>query len=139
MKGLIIYNSKKGHTKKYGEEIGKYLSGKNWDTKVISIDKFDEKDIRDADIVFLGSWTNGMFLMFQHPDKKWVKFVNKLPEIKDKKVGLFTTYTIATGSMFRSMEKRLKDKITEVMIELKSKSCVLTGEEKKRIEFVLSE
>jgi flavodoxin len=139
MKGLVIYNSKKGHTQKYGEEIGKYLLGKNLDTKVISIDNFKEKDIRDADIVFLGSWTNGMFLMFQHPDKKWANFASKLPEIKDKKVGLFTTYTVATGSMFRRMEKKLKDKISEVMIELKSKSCVLTGEEKKRIEFVLSE
>jgi flavodoxin len=139
MKGLVIYNSKKGHTKKYGEEIGEYLREKKLDTKVLSVAEFKEKDILDADIVFMGSWTNGMFLLFQHPDKKWVDFTRKLPDIKNKKVGLFTTYNVATGSMFKSMERKLKGKISDIMIELKSKTSILTDEERKRIEFVLSE
>ena len=139
MKGLIIYNSKKGHTKQYGEQIAEYLKEeKNISAKVVSVDDFKKNDLNEADIVFLGSWTNGLFLLFQHPDKKWVKFVSDLPEFKDKKVGLFTTYNIATGSMFKSMEKKLRGKISEVLIELKSKSCILSEEEKKRIEFILS-
>jgi hypothetical protein len=63
-----------------------------------------------------------------------VKFAKKLPDLKEKKVGLFATYKLATGSMFRNMEKPIADKIDEVEIVLKAKGEELGKQHKAAID-----
>ena len=58
----------------------------------------------------------------QHPEKKWVDFANQLPVINNKKIVLFTTYKIATGSMFKKMKERLKCDSKFIKLELKSRN-----------------
>ena len=67
-----------------------------------------EEMLTNADYLLFGCWTNGLFLFLQNPDKVWVKFAQKLPEIKTQKLALFTTFKARTGSMFKNMEKELK-------------------------------
>jgi len=107
----IIVNSKTGITQRYAEEIGGYLASKGLDTRVTTIQAYTEDALSDVDTVLFGSWTNGLMVILQHPDREWVKFAAKLPSKPDVKVALFTTYKILTGSMFRSMYKRLKGDI----------------------------
>ncbi len=107
MKASIIYNSENGATKAYAEEIGKTLSAKGIDNKIESIYNYDKKYLQLADIVLLGTWTKGLFIIGQHPDTVWQEFASKLPKFENKKIGLFTTYKIATGSMFRKMKSEL--------------------------------
>ncbi len=121
-KAIIIYQSKKGTTKYFGEKIQEFLNTNNVDTETVSIYDAKPELIKNADYVLLGCWTDGLMIFLQHPDKPWLEFAQSLPEFKDKKVGLFTTYKVATGSMFRRMEKSLKNKISAVDITLKSKS-----------------
>ena len=51
-----------------------------------------------------------------------VEFSEKLPELNDRKIILFTTYRIATGSMFRKMKERLKCDSKFIGLELKSRN-----------------
>jgi len=125
-KVLIIYNSQKGTTKKYSKEIGRYLESENVESKVVSISEFKKNDIDGCDSVMLGCWTSGLLVCMQHPQQDWIDFANKLPDLKNKKVGLFTTYKIATGSMFKKMKLHLKDKISSVSLELKSRNGLLS-------------
>jgi flavodoxin len=125
-KALIIYNSKKGTTKKLGNEIGKFLTSKNVDSKVIPIYDFNENEISEYDYILLGCWTSGLFICMQHPQQDWINFSKKLPNLKNKKVGLFTTYKLATGSMFNKMKLHLKDKIDTDSLELKSRNGMLS-------------
>lgn len=127
-KAIIIYQSKKGTTKKFGEEIGAFLSQNNVGSKVKSVQDFNPDDMATADYVFLGCWTNGMFLMFQHPDKAWAKFAEKLPALDNKKMALFTTYKIATGVMFKAMKKHIKT--SDHLPELKSRNGGLSEQNK---------
>lgn len=127
---LITYRSKTGNTKKYAEEINKYLSEKDIKTAVISIEDFDPILFSDVEGVLFGCWTDGLMLFLQHPDKPWVKFAKSLPDMKDKKVGMFTTYILATGSMFKRMNKHLDGKISENHLELKSKKGELSENDK---------
>jgi flavodoxin len=121
-KALIIHHSKTGTTKKYGNEIAVFCQQNGIETKVISIDEFDQKDLNETDYLFLGCWTHGHMIFNQHPDKYWVSFANGLPTINNKKVVLFTTYKIATGSMFRKMKERLKCDSKFIKLELKSRN-----------------
>jgi flavodoxin len=125
-KAVIIYHSKTGTTKKYGEQIGEYLNNKGIDAQVTSTIMFRDNMLDEADYIFFGCWTSGLFIMLQKPESSWVNFAKKLPGKPDAKVALFTTYKMLTGSMFRNMYKELKGKFAIPALELKSRSQILT-------------
>ena len=121
-KALIIHHSKTGTTKKFGTEIAEFCKQKGIEAKVVSIDEFNQRELMKVEYLFLGCWTQGYFVFNQQPDKKWVEFANQLPVINNKQVVLFTTYKIATGSMFRKMKERLKCDSKFIKLELKSRN-----------------
>lgn len=126
-KVLIIYNSKTGNTKHLAKEIAKYYSENNISTECISIYDFAEVNIQQFDCVLLGCWTSGLFFFLQHPQKVWKEFAKKLPDLSEKKIALFTTYKIATGSMFANMKKFIKSNQKNKIICIKSRSGELNN------------
>jgi len=120
-KALIIYNSKTGITKKFSNEIGNFCIQSGLNSKVLSIDEFNSDTLLDFDYLFLGSWTHGLMILFQHPDTNWVEFAKTLPDLNGKKIVLFTTYKLATGSMFNKMKKQIKCESGDIVLELKSR------------------
>lgn len=120
-KALIIYLSRKGTTKYFAHNIAKYVQEKDIDVSVVSMHDSTPDIVSGFDYILLGCWTHGLFIVFQHPEKQWLEFMKKLPEMKDKKVGLFTTYKLSTGSMFRNMEKPIATKINKIELLIKSK------------------
>lgn len=136
-KALIIYQSRKGTTRKYGEAIATELETQGLRTIVKSINEVDEDKPVDADFVFLGCWTSGLFICMQHPDKSWTNFAKKLLIPNGTRVGLFTTYKLATGSMFTNMKKHIATN-EPAELELKSKNASLSQSDKKRLQFFIS-
>lgn len=130
MKTLIIYNSKNGTTKKYANNIATFLHTKS-ETKVISIDEYKNGDLADIDYVFFGSWTSGLFIFAQGPDKEWKQFAAKLPKLGKTKIGLFTTYKLAIGSMFRKMAKSLNTDMSDTLFTIKSKNGLVSKKDKE--------
>ena len=137
MKTSIIYNSHSGTTQAYAEEIGAFLSSQGNECKVASIEDYDKAHLLSSDLVLLGCWTSGLMILAQHPDRAWKKFAKELPEIRNKKLALFTTYKIATGSMFRKMEKLLEGKADPPAVSLKSRSRQLTAPNKSSLELLV--
>lgn len=126
-KAIIIYHSKTGITKKFGEEISGFLKENSIQPEIFSINEFKNEKLNNAEYVFIGCWTSGLMLFLQHPEKVWVKFAQQLPDLTGKKTGLFTTYKLATGSVFDKMKKQVKG---EILIELKSRNGLLSGANK---------
>jgi len=135
---VIIYHSKTGTTKKYAEEITSYLELKGIDVRLSSTQIFKGEILNNADYVFLGCWTNGLLVMLQHPEKEWGDFAAKLPSMPDVKVGLFTTYKILTGSMFRNMYKQLKGNFAAPSLELKSRNGFLSAADKAKLDSIIN-
>lgn len=133
-KALIIYHSKTGTTKKYGFAIRDFLLCQGIEAKAIPIQNFVPEDLNNTEIILLGCWTSGLFIMMQHPDKEWVEFAQKLPDLNVKKIGLFTTYKLLTGSMFASMNKHLKTKSAKIGLTLKSRSINLSEQNKLKLK-----
>jgi flavodoxin len=131
-KALILYQSKTGITEKFGKEISTFITSRGVEAKAVSINDYQSELTEQADYLLLGCWTAGFMLMFQHPDLAWKQFAGKLPPLKGKKVALFTTYKIATGSMFKSMKKHLD--AGQDFIELRSKKGNLSDEQKVILE-----
>ena len=138
MKTSIIYNSHSGTTKAYAEEIGNLLSGKGIECRISSIEDYDEEYLVSSDLVMLGCWTNGLMILAQHPDRAWKKFVKEMPVIRNKTLALFTTYKIATGSMFRIMKNILADKSDPPKAILKSRSKQLTDKNRSTLEVLIN-
>ena len=136
-KAVIVYQSKTGITENFGKEISKFIAGKGIETQTISIKEYKDGLVETADYLLLGCWTAGFMLLFQHPDFAWKQFASKLPVLPGKKIALFTTYKIATGSMFKSMKKHLGNS-ESVLIELKSKKGNLSEENKAVLERFLA-
>lgn len=133
-KAVVLYNSQTGTTGNYAREIGKYLEEKEVGVQVSSIEDYQQEILAEADYVFLGSWTKGMMVLFQHPDAVWKEFVNGLPNMPGAKISLFTTYKILTGSMFKNMAKELQDKFTAPALELKSRDGTLSRQDKQALD-----
>jgi flavodoxin len=127
-KAAVIFQSKTGITEKFGKEISNYITNKGIDSKAIPVSEYKTGMADEADFVLLGCWTAGFMLLFQHPDSRWKQFAKQLPQLTGKKIALFTTYKIATGSMFKSMRKFLGD--NAIVIELKSKKGNLSEDNK---------
>ena len=131
---VIIYNSKTGTTKKYAEEIASYLKSKGISIRISSIQAYQEQLLNNADYVLLGSWTNGLMVILQHPDKEWKDFAAKLPSMPSAKLALFTTYKILTGSMFRKMVQQVADRFSKPSLELKSRNGLLSAADKLELD-----
>jgi flavodoxin len=137
-KAAIIVNSKTGTTHNYAEVISQYLQSKGLETQVSSVQAYHEDMLENVDYVLLGCWTNGLMVLLQHPEQKWVDFAAKLPSMPDAKVALFTTYKILTGSMFRNMAKYLKGKFTVPSLELKSRDGSLSEKDVQALDRFIS-
>jgi len=125
-RALVIYHSKTGITRAFGKEISDFLTRNNIDSTFISIVDYRDSEIQNIDYIVLGCWTSGLFVLFQHPEKAWIDFSRRLPDLSGKKIVLFTTYKIAAGSMFRGMRKRLRCTPDDVVVELKSRDGHMT-------------
>ena len=140
MKAVIVYRSHSGVTRGYGEEIGRFLTGHGVAAQVVSVGECDFASLAEADYLFLGCWTSGMFFVMQHPDEPWLAFVRDMPATPRPKAALFTTYKFATGSQFRKMRAALGDKTAAPNLELKSRNGRLSAADKLALEhFVQSD
>jgi flavodoxin len=117
----VVYRSATGTTRRFAEEIGAHLRSRGIETTVESVGEADATSLARVDLVLLGCWTSGLFVIAQHPDEPWMAFARDLPTLGDARVGLFTTYKLATGSMFGRMRAALAPKTGRIELELKSR------------------
>jgi flavodoxin len=130
----VVYESITGVTERFAEEIAQHLAERGVDATAISIGDCDPATLDGHDLVLIGCWTSGLFIVGQHPDKEWVAFVRMIPALRHPRVALFTTYRIATGSMFGRMRRALTPTGATVDLELKSRDGRLTDEHRKRLD-----
>ena len=123
---IVVYRSQTGTTRAFAEAIGDHVRARGLAATVVSVGDCDPSTLEGADVVLLGCWTGGFMIVAQGPDQPWRMFVRRMPAIRHARVGLFTTYKLATGSMFPRMRRELGDKVEAIGLELKSRTDRLT-------------
>ncbi len=95
MKGIVIYESLTGNTRKAGEMIAAELSESGISTIACSIKAINLQQLSEADLVIIGSWVDGLFVVGQKP--AGVRRLINLPVINGKKTAVYCTYALDSG------------------------------------------
>jgi flavodoxin len=142
-KAVVVYRSHSGVTRRYGEAIAAFLMARSVDSQVVSVGECDMATLADADYLFLGCWTSGLFVVRQHPDEPWLAFVRDMPALATAtdarpKVALFTTYKLRTGSQFPKMRAALAGKTAQPQLQLQSRNGTLSTTDEQALERFIS-
>jgi flavodoxin len=132
-RAAVVYRSHTGRTRRYGEAIATELRTLGVETDVSSVGDCEMSRLATVDYLLLGCWTNGLFVVLQHPDEPWLAFVRDLPSISGVRVGLFTTYQLLAGSMFAKMRDALDGKTPGPSLELKSRNSRLSDGDRRAL------
>jgi flavodoxin len=130
----VVYRSSTGTTRALAIEIGDQLRAKGIETTVASVGEVDGARLAQVDFLVTGCWTNGWFVVHQHPDEPWVAFARDLPVIDGTHVALFTTYKVRVGGMFHRMRERLTAKVSGVELEIASRDGHLTDAQRASLD-----
>lgn len=84
---------------------------------VRSVDDVDLKELAEADLVFAGTWVDGVIVAGHRPGGAG-KF-NALPNLWDKKVATFCTYAVYPGSALNQLSGLLASKGADIVASQK--------------------
>ncbi len=96
MKAALLIESLTGNTWKAGELIADDLRQEGWDiTGLARLRSPDYAAIQDADIVLVGTWVHGLFVIGQTP---WaLATISNLPAMRGKRAAVFCTFALNPG------------------------------------------
>lgn len=114
MKVAILIESLTGNTRTAGEKIAAQLQQHGWSiTGIDPLRRPDHSAIQRADLVLVGTWTHGLFVVGQAP---WgLGNINHLPVMKGKKAAAFCTFALNPGSTLDKMTAALGGRGAEVL------------------------
>ena len=92
---VVLFESMTGNTRQAAERIGGAAAGLGADVWVRPIDGYDPKELAEADIVFIGTWVDGLILFGQRPGR--AGRIKALPALDRKPVAAFCTYAVNPG------------------------------------------
>ena len=96
MKAALLVESLTGNTWKAAELIGDKLQQEGWSiTGMSKVGKPDLSSIQRADLVLVGTWTHGLFVVGQAPFA--LGNISNLPTMRGKKAACFLTFALNAG------------------------------------------
>ena len=124
----IVYDSSTGTTKKAAGAMGKALEELGHQCQVQPVYQADAAEVAEADLICVGSWVQGLFIIMQHPTEGSMRFIERLGDLTGKKVVVFCTYKLAAGSTLSRMASALEGKGAEVVGRFKYRGPEPTAE-----------
>jgi hypothetical protein len=113
MRAAVIYESLTGNTRKAAGLIAAELERSGIPTTVSPTTAIDYQALQDADLVVLGTWTDGLVLFGQRPGRSGR--LKKLPYISGKKCAVFVTYAVDAGKVLDKFVALAEERGGEVL------------------------
>jgi hypothetical protein len=133
---IVIYESLTGNTRKTAEMIGAELALRGVENAVCPINRIDYSALSKADLVIVGSWTDGLILVGQKPGRSGR--LRTLPVIDGKRAIVFITYAIDPGKALRKLEAIVEERGATVLGGLAIKRNQLAEGAREVVEGALS-
>lgn len=96
MKAALLVESLTGNTWQAAELIADKLQQERWTiTGVSKVKKPDLESVHRADVVLVGTWTHGLFVVGQAPFA--LPNIANLPTMRGKKAACFLTFALNAG------------------------------------------
>ena len=115
----IVYDTRTGTTARAAEAMGKILEEHGHQCRVQYIGQADPADGPEADLICVGSWVKGLFIIRQHPTERSMEFIDRLGNLEGKEAVVFCTYMLAAGSTLPKMAEELERKGAKVVGQFK--------------------
>ena len=107
MQALVAYNTQTGHTRQAAEAIAAAVRGQGGEASVMYVGQVTAEDVQAADVLFIGTWAHGLFVINVHPAgaEDWVP---RLPDLAGKPVGVFCTYLLTPRGLLKQLGTMLE-------------------------------
>ena len=92
---MVIYESRTGNTARAAALIGEAARAAGAEVSVFPLHDIGLKDLAEADVVFLGTWVDGLVLLGHRPGGK--AKLRRLPVIDGKRAAIFMSYAVHAG------------------------------------------
>ena len=113
MNAIVIYESLTGNTKKAAEYIVDELIANGVSAVASPTTDVDYQSLANADLVIVGSWTDGLFLFGQKPAS--AVRLSQIPFLAGRQAAVFCTYALDTGKTLEKLEAIIADRGAEVI------------------------
>ena len=113
MHAIVIYESLTGNTKKAAGFIVDELLARGVTAVACPTADVDYQALATADLVIVGSWTDGLFLFGQKPANQGR--LSQIPFLTGKQAAVYCTYALETGKTLEKLEAIVKDRGAEVI------------------------
>lgn len=106
---IVIYESLTGNTRRAAELIGGELINAGMPvTAICPTTAIDYQALSEAELVVLGSWVDGIFVVGQHPARSGR--LRKLPALAGKRAVAYCTYALDPGRTLTKMSAILAER-----------------------------
>lgn len=113
MRAVVIFESLTGNTRKAAGFIAADLERGGVATTVSPITSVDYQALAEADLVVVGTWTDGLVLFGQRPGRSGR--LKKLPYITGKKCAVYVTYAVDAGNVLDKLVAMMEDRGGDVI------------------------
>ncbi|MDP7542631.1 MAG: flavodoxin family protein [Acidimicrobiales bacterium] len=93
---VVIHQSRTGNTRRAAELIGGAAEAAGDTVAVRPVTNIDFKELAEADLVFVGTWVDGLILFGHRPGD--TGRVRSIPKLWNKRVAAFMTHAFNPGS-----------------------------------------
>jgi flavodoxin len=121
MRVAIVYDSETGRTKAAALEMAEIVRAAGHDCSVEPAWEADAAAVSTADAICVGCWTQGLFIVAQHPTDRALLFIDRLGPFDGKPAAVFTTYRLAAGGVLHQLAARLEARGAAVTGQFKSR------------------
>lgn len=95
MRVVVIYESLTGNTRRAADVIAGDLIAAGHPTTVCPVTDVDHQALSEADLVVIGTWTDGIFVVGQRPGR--AGRLRSMPAIAGKKAVVYVTFALNPG------------------------------------------
>ena len=113
MNAIVIYESLTGNTKKAAQLVGQELTAAGVGATVCNITSVDYQALADADLVIVGTWTDGIVFFGQRPGR--AGRIRTMPTLVGKRAAVFCTYAVDQGKTLQKLTAILEERGAEVL------------------------
>ena len=113
MNVAIVYESLTGNTKKAANLIGRDLGLAGVATTIFPASQPDYQALAEADLVVVGTWTDGIFVVGQRPGR--AQRLRRLPVLAGKRSLVFCTFALDPGQTLQKMTRILQGRGADVI------------------------
>ena len=105
---MVIYESLTGNTARAARLVADEVAEQGVEVSVYPITDIGLKDLAEADIVFIGTWVDGLVLFGHRPGR--AGRIRSMPVIDGKRVAAFMTFAIHAGKALDRFARVLEER-----------------------------